>query len=387
MAQASVTSVAMASIDERVSLFGKRRFMDSTFSEHGLLRLSLNLARENAFLREATLAVRQELRVQESVRGLREGLFSAETPDDLIEKLYGGIQQFLRPAVFGCFFSQPIRAAKIFLPRGLSSPQRLVDEMVAQMAAFYGDTTLPDLLPKIVFTDYNDLAAVESVQFPLVSCRLIENQVDYGLFAISKEIERESGYQLLLNSYGQEAIQAARSQHKLEIARASALTDGLTGLYNYRGFRQFIEKEFDQSRRYTRPLSLILLDIDHFKTINDTFGHPVGDTVLEEVAGLLQANARTSDYVTRYGGEEFALILPETDEIQSVRFAERLRRAIATHPFADPIGDRRVRASFGIASIPRDDVYSLEQLISEADHRLYHAKHIGRDCVVSRIHQ
>lgn len=161
-----------------------------------------------------------------------------------------------------------------------------------------------------------------------------------------------------------------------------AYTDGLTGLYNYRSFRDRLDQEVERANRYHRSLSLIMIDIDHFKLYNDTFGHPLGDRVITEVAWSLRQLSRTSDIVARYGGEEFALILPETDRTNAEAFGHRLREYIEQHPFSgeEQLPGHTLTISVGIASyLPP---HSEDTLIKAADAALYQAKRDGRNRVV-----
>lgn len=174
-----------------------------------------------------------------------------------------------------------------------------------------------------------------------------------------------------------------KAEEELKIAkeRAEQLArrDELTGLNNRRAFFQDGEKLVNQTKRYTRPLSLIMLDIDHFKHINDTYGHGAGDTVLEAVANILMEHVREVDVHGRLGGEEFALMLPETSLPHAAKLAERLRAEIESKTIPTIKGDVQITASFGLASI--EDQMSLEDLINTADDALYQAKWKGRNRV------
>jgi diguanylate cyclase (GGDEF)-like protein len=155
---------------------------------------------------------------------------------------------------------------------------------------------------------------------------------------------------------------------------ALVVTDGLTGLKNHRAFQERVEQEFYRSLRYTQPISLIVLDVDHFKDYNDTYGHPAGDEVLKRVSAILTKSARTSDFIARYGGEEFVLILPNTDAAGATTLAERFRQAVEAADWPH----RRVTASFGVASrVP--ETLNAAQLIHEADAAMYAAKRGGRN--------
>ncbi len=161
-----------------------------------------------------------------------------------------------------------------------------------------------------------------------------------------------------------------------------AVTDGLTGLYVHRHFQHRLEEEFQRSRRYATPLALLLTDIDHFKKFNDTYGHQTGDVVLQGVARVLSEEARSTDVVCRYGGEEMALILPETDHEGACRLAERIRRRIADRSFSDAEGKGSLQVTISIGVVVFDEtVEKRATLIERADTALYAAKHGGRNRV------
>ena len=134
------------------------------------------------------------------------------------------------------------------------------------------------------------------------------------------------------------------------------------------------------ARRFARPVSAILLDVDHFKQFNDEFGHPAGDEVLKTVAKILRANTRPTDLVARYGGEEFVVVLPETEISDALAMAERIRRSIEREPWPQ----RNITASFGVVDIsPR--IRNERDLIARADEALYRAKAAGRNCISTNV--
>ena len=157
---------------------------------------------------------------------------------------------------------------------------------------------------------------------------------------------------------------------------ALATTDGLTGLFNHRVFQQQLAEEYKRSQRSKSPISILLLDVDKFKTFNDTFGHPEGDTVLKTVAQILREDARDTDYVCRYGGEEFVVILTNTDVQGAMEAAERFRSVIQNHPWTM----RPVTASFGVTTLHAGHS-SPQELIVQADKALYSSKEKGRNRV------
>ncbi len=176
-------------------------------------------------------------------------------------------------------------------------------------------------------------------------------------------------------------LEVQRDEQSLEIARLSllSLTDDLTGLYNRRHHREALESAFSLACRQDLPLSVVLLDVDHFKSYNDDHGHQAGDVVLRALAGILRSEVRPHDLIARHGGEEFVVLLPGTDADAARIVAERLRSAIAGHDW--PL--RRVTASFGIATTP-PGLLSAADLIDAADVALYLSKQLGRDRVTHR---
>ncbi len=157
-----------------------------------------------------------------------------------------------------------------------------------------------------------------------------------------------------------------------------AFKDKLTGLFNRRFFDKRIIEEWERARRYHRYLSLIMVDIDHFKLFNDTYGHQKGDEVLATVAGILQQNSRTNDIVSRYGGEEMVVILPETDMEKAALVAEKMRKALENGVIKQ--AGVKTTASFGIGAFSIENDTS-EKILKSADEALYKAKENGRNRV------
>jgi diguanylate cyclase (GGDEF)-like protein len=161
--------------------------------------------------------------------------------------------------------------------------------------------------------------------------------------------------------------------------RMLTMTDALVGTFNRRYFDDQLPAATAHAERHRRPLSLIFVDIDHFKLVNDTHGHRIGDEVLAEVGRRLLENLRADDWIARYGGEEFAVVLPETDTEAAMRVAERLRTAIADQMVTTEAGDLAVTASFGIASSLPPAFMTSNALIGAADAALYRSKANGRN--------
>jgi len=181
-----------------------------------------------------------------------------------------------------------------------------------------------------------------------------------------------------LEILGLQAGDALQRARLFEATERLAITDGLTGLVNHRTFQQRLDEHLAAAQRYGKKLSLLLTDVDHFKSVNDTWGHPVGDLVLKGVARVLQTEARVTDVAARYGGEEFALVMPETDQAGALRTAERIREKVGQARFRTEQGELSVTISIGVATFPVDGRQKSE-LVELADGGLYHAKRHGRN--------
>jgi diguanylate cyclase (GGDEF)-like protein len=189
-------------------------------------------------------------------------------------------------------------------------------------------------------------------------------------------IERQAG------DISQFSAQLDLANRELERSNAQlrdlSFKDEVTGLYNRRFFLVRLEEELSRFQRFNHPLSVVLLDLDGFKAVNDELGHAVGDETLREIAQVLTTHSRGINVVARYGGDEFAVLLVETNKTGAGQFAERIRQALAAHRFAH---DKRITASVGIASLPDDGVPSPPELLQLADAALYGAKRAGKNRV------
>jgi two-component system, cell cycle response regulator len=184
------------------------------------------------------------------------------------------------------------------------------------------------------------------------------------------------------------ALQEALAERERELSEMNdkllhiSLTDGLTGVDNRRSLEAKLHEMFEHSYRLHEPIACVMCDIDHFKKVNDTYGHQVGDNVLKEFAQILKSEAREIDRVGRYGGEEFLLLLPGTVLDSAVTFADRLRQRVEQHTFSYEGGTFNAAMSFGVASWPHPRVSDAEAMLRAADDALYVAKELGRNRVV-----
>jgi len=213
---------------------------------------------------------------------------------------------------------------------------------------------------------------------------------------LGMECLEAAGYDLLIRRHdnlsfvGTEIRALCRTQNVIEnlvtanrrLVRQS-VTDSMTGLYNHKRLLDWLEIEFKRAERNLEPLSCIMVDIDHFKQINDTYGHTFGDFVLQEFATLLRVNIRKTDILGRYGGEEFLVILPNTAASGAVNLGEKLRATVEQNSITQDAHQIRITASFGIASTSDGHVFNHDQLLQMTDKALYVAKQSGRNRVCS----
>ena len=214
----------------------------------------------------------------------------------------------------------------------------------------------------------------------------------FDMLELSARVKSMLRLKALQDALVQKNRELDRANRELEEKREELLhlsrTDGLTGLFNRRYFEERLEAEFQRSVRYRAPLSCFLLDVDHFKKINDTWGHPFGDVVLREVAAVTRRALRDVDVLARYGGEELVALLPETSPEEAWRAAERVRMGIEAMRLTaqTEAGPQLVRctASIGVSTFPSDVEESPEALVQTADECLYEAKQNGRNQVRQR---
>ena len=233
-----------------------------------------------------------------------------------------------------------------------------------------------------VHQDQRYIASIDGIVSELSIPLIVDNEVIGVLDVQTSEENAINKYDLnlLMNVASQIAITVA---HVVYVAKVEhqAVTDGLTGLYNYRYFYNCIDQEYKRAVRYNRPLSLLMLDIDYFKNYNDTYGHVMGDLILKNIAKMIKNNVRDVDTVVRYGGEEFAVILPETFEKEAYDIAERIRAAVEKDKVQLEDGGNSVGVTVSIGVAGSGEAESYHQLIHFADEALYAAKNADRNCV------
>jgi len=198
-----------------------------------------------------------------------------------------------------------------------------------------------------------------------------------GMLAILPKAKKglKNGKKELMSTISNILSMSLKNAQKYSRLKNMAVTDGLTGIYNQKALRDFIQREFQRAKRYIKPLSLIMIDVDDFKAINDSIGHQAGDYVLRELADCLKNLIRNSDILARYGGDEFAILLPETDMQKAEVLVERMSHAIRNHDFKWRSERIRIEISFGISTtVELKEVENEEEFVHRADTRLYTAK-------------
>ncbi|HYF62033.1 MAG TPA: diguanylate cyclase, partial [Herpetosiphonaceae bacterium] len=252
------------------------------------------------------------------------------------------------------------------------------DALFAEMNASRLPIVITDTVNDHRFNGYGNNPARSWLGIPLV----VHDEV-VGFMAIDRNYpdaitERDAEIGMIFAAQAGVAIANARLFGEVQ---RLAVTDGLTEVNNRRHFFELADREWLRTRRYDHPLSAMMLDVDHFKRVNDTYGHATGDSVLRTVAQLCRASLRDTDFLGRYGGEEFAIMLPDTDLSAAHATAERLRELIAATPIHTDKGDLQITVSIGVASITVD-MPSVATLLDRADRGLYIAKETGRNRVV-----
>jgi len=244
-------------------------------------------------------------------------------------------------------------------------------------------TGQPHIIPEIdeKFYGFNDISSIHIRSW--LGVPLIYKDRTIGLLAIDSTEPnhfKDKDVQITTEFANQVAV-ALENARIFEETQSQAITDPLTGVYNRRGLYQLGEFEFQRARRIHRPFCAIIFDIDHFKRVNDHYGHVTGDQILSQLVERCQKNAHMIDLIVRYGGEEFVILLPETNLESAKRFAERFRQSVMKDPFETNVGPLRVTISIGVAEMNEHD--TLQTLVERADSALYKAKGAGRNCVAS----
>ncbi|MCM8800981.1 MAG: sensor domain-containing diguanylate cyclase [Candidatus Omnitrophica bacterium] len=277
----------------------------------------------------------------------------------------------------GSGFNQQIRRMKI----------PLIEQKGGLLALSVLDG-MPLHLTKETLQNYRDdpliqlLSTEEIVVVPLKAKDKVNGVILADNFITHKPITKDDMRMLIM--LANQAGLAIENSQLYEKTVLRSHTDSLTELWNHGHFQYLLHTELEKARATNQPLSLIMLDIDDFKIYNDSLGHQSGDKILKELATLIKNQSRKMDYVCRYGGEEFTIILPQTDKKEALLIAERLRQDIEKHvsPHEEILPYKKLTVSMGVAVFPEDGNSSSE-LINSSDKALYQAKNKGKNCIFS----
>lgn len=369
-----------------VALYGWQRERDNLAVRERLqqLRDSLSQAVRLALQQHALRGENQMLKAQYEIGRL---LLEPQSVEDSVKKLITSVAELL-PAAFVTLYLRAPDSDTFRVSSYVGEPIRLTDneqtEAEAGVLSWFIQRAQPLYLPYTSAEPGLIRYASKRVFASLIGAPILVRERLEGVLLASHS---QTGY---FDAQHLENLVTIANQFAqvLELSRLTrsvgllALTDGLTGLFNRRYLDLRLEEEIRRSQRYGKCFSLILVDVDHFKRINDTWGHATGDLVLQTVARILTDNLRETEMVFRYGGEELLIILPETPLQQAVEVARRLREAVANHPLhtIDGATAFQVTLSAGVAEYPTHGSDKLT-LLNAADHALYLAKRRGRNRV------
>ncbi len=341
------------------------------------------LAIENARLYASEAQRSREL---EALHKAASALLSTLDLENLLGQILDAAQNAIPAAEKGLLYlaSPGTGELRVRAMLGYSNPR--VEKIDMQSAHSYLTSAVNQRKPLLIhdtrqgLVDTNPTAGAEA-RSAIVAPLIVENRV-LGALSLSASYPSafsESDLRLLVSLAATTTAAIQNAFLHTEVQRM-AITDSLTGQYNRRGFDELGKRELDRFQRFGRPLSVIMLDIDLFKNVNDTHGHAVGDQVLTTLARRCRSHIRHVDVLGRYGGEEFAILLPETDLFTANEIAERIRRSIAAEPIATAQGAIHITVSLGVSKAIAATT-SLEKLIDQADAALYKAKQGGRNRV------
>jgi diguanylate cyclase (GGDEF)-like protein len=342
-------------------------------------------------------------------------VYIREDAQEARKLIYALIAADLVVAALGLLVAQHFESPLVFNPYDLSPALFLQQPrlVVVGTLALYADTLLIIFVYEVVSRHLSGLLFLR-ITLSLLVVLLFDTVVfvtgsfvespAYGAILLSGLLGKTVAgvvYATLLTVYlryfdvvGERPLGASRTlgdlfqvltyRQKYEVLQAQMTRDALTGIHNRGFFEEMLSLLLAHSRRTGNPLTLLMMDLDHFKQLNDTYGHPAGDEALQVVATTIAATSRTSDVVCRYGGEEFAVLLPDTDLEEGLHLAERITRVVTLAAARQHArwSERPLTATIGLACFP-GDAHRADALVPLADRRLYAGKAQGRNCVVA----
>ncbi len=376
------------SIVYKADLYIQRPFLDKDL-EHKLQMI--------IGLQEANSALKHEIHHLQTINDLTQLISSTLDPKELLHRIVKRIAEIMPVTrcsiiridwlhkyahVVACFETPNLTAIKLSLKKYPEIEEALLNKK---------PVIVRDIASDPLMASVRDIIAPLGIRSILVMPIIFEEKVIGTLFLRTSRTQHEfSEKEIRLlktisdasaNTLHNAFLFAQVEDEKTRLEKL-AITDYLTGIYNIRYFYHRIIEEFSRSERYILPISCLMLDIDFFKKINDSYGHKTGDAVLKEFSLLLKKHVRKSDVLARYGGEEFIVMLPQTTADGAIAEAERIRSAIKVHKFKSLKNQIGITVSIGISAFPNTKIKTHDELISASDDALYEAKKSGRDRVI-----
>jgi diguanylate cyclase (GGDEF)-like protein/PAS domain S-box-containing protein len=358
------------------------------FDEQGNLTEVQAVGQDITIRKQAEVTARQHNRELSSLHAATAALLTTLDPEALLSRILDSAISAIPAASKGMIhlIAQDTGQLEMRASVGYTDPR--IRRIRIPSAVGYVARSVRERTPLLIHNIHADPANVaglypeiQDVQSAVVAPLVIKGQVVGALSLESTQLSAFNESDLrLLASFAATATASIQNARLHAEVQKLAITDSLTGLYNRRGLFELGQREVERSRRYKRPLVAIMMDVDHFKFINDYYGHTVGDQVLQAVAKRCTDNLRRIDILGRLGGDEFTFLLPETDMFTASHVAERVRQTVAERPIVTDETPINVSASLGVARAT-SATPDLEVLISRADAAMYVAKREGRNRV------
>jgi diguanylate cyclase (GGDEF)-like protein/PAS domain S-box-containing protein len=384
-----ITAVPTRDPGEFFALFAIQDVSDLTLRAQQYRAMRDQALQEAQERQRAEEAEREQRVLAEALRDSSAALNTTLNLDEVLDRILANVGRVIAYGLVDILFVEDGQARVVRSQRqnktGIGNSVLGLELSIADTPnlRLVAETKQPFIFPDTrAYPGWQRIATTEWIRSNIIAPILIRGQLAGFLGLSSDESNFFSTAQIApLSAFANQAAIAIENARLYEQVQRVAITDELTGLYNRRGLFLWGEREIERAFRFERPLAAVMFDIDHFKQVNDQYGHPVGDRVLRALGECCREHLRAVDIVGRYGGEEFAIILPEADLVSATQIAERLRESIARVCVLDaghnPIC---VTASLGVAVLT-SQVKNLATLLDQADQAQYRAKQAGRNRV------
>ena len=326
----------------------------------------------------------------EILTGIGKTLTSSLNIEEILNSIMGKVSALLKPKMWSLLLIDPLSHELFFkiivspVAEKLKQVRLKVGEGIAGCVAQTGDALLiNDVQNDNRFARHIDGMVSFTTRSIICVPMKIKSRVVGVIELINsfEDIQYQQADLVLLQTIADYAAIAIENASNFQRINEMLIVDDLTGLYNARHFDAVVDREIAAAIRYSFPVSLVFFDLDHFKVVNDTYGHLVGSRLLSEVGALLKRNIRAADAAARFGGDEFVILLSNTDKLQALSMVKNLRTTLKNKGFRGDHGQIiHITASFGIATVP-DDSTGKTELMRLADEAMYEAKEAGRDVI------